>query len=285
MRSHGLRPTTLSTASATRRLSDALAVAAVAACPSRSLAAWTRDAVAIAWTARRALPSPLRAPRPSPPMARSCPTRCCRSAARVQPAGGPLCPGSLRPRARERTLLRRLVGVGRTAAPCSTCRASADSGRLGERPAAVDTSDVSSRGCRRPPPSVADGRGERRVCRLLDGARGHGRVLRAHHGAVMLHSPVAVIYGERLVATAIAAERRSRGGRVRGAERHAPADRRRDLADQGHIFETHTTASRRQWHRVASTSRARGADARRRVGAARRRRDAPARTSSCASAG
>jgi hypothetical protein len=60
----------------------------------------------------------------------------------------------------------------------------------------------------------------------------------------MLHSPVPVIYGERLVATAIAAE----GDRAVVAYEEPNGTREQiDLAlssTQGHIFEWHTTASR-----------------------------------------
>jgi hypothetical protein len=60
----------------------------------------------------------------------------------------------------------------------------------------------------------------------------------------MLHSPVSVIYGERLVPTAIAAE----GDRAIVAYEEPNGTREQiDIAlssTQGHIFEWHTTASR-----------------------------------------
>ena len=66
----------------------------------------------------------------------------------------------------------------------------------------------------------------------------------AHFMGSMLHSPVAVIYGERLVATAIAAE----GDRVAVAYEEPNGTRQQvDVAlsqTQGHIFEWHATASR-----------------------------------------
>jgi hypothetical protein len=68
----------------------------------------------------------------------------------------------------------------------------------------------------------------------------------AHTMSSMLHSPVAVIYGDRLVATAIAAE--GRGDRVAIAYEEPNGKREQiDLAlstTEGHIFEVHTTASR-----------------------------------------
>jgi hypothetical protein len=61
---------------------------------------------------------------------------------------------------------------------------------------------------------------------------------------MMLHSPVPVIYGERLVSTAIAAD----GDRVLvGYEEPNGTRPQIDLAysvTQGHIFEVHTVASR-----------------------------------------
>ena len=62
--------------------------------------------------------------------------------------------------------------------------------------------------------------GRRPARRVFDDRPGrHGGLLRALHGTAMLHSPVAVIYGERLVADRDRGRRRSRGRRVRGAER------------------------------------------------------------------
>lgn len=66
----------------------------------------------------------------------------------------------------------------------------------------------------------------------------------AHFMNSMLHSPVAVIYGERLVATAIAAE----GDRVAVAYEEPNGARHQVYVSlsftQGHIFERHTVASR-----------------------------------------
>jgi hypothetical protein len=66
----------------------------------------------------------------------------------------------------------------------------------------------------------------------------------AHFMTTMLHSPVAVIYGERLVPTAIAAE----GDRVAVAyeepERQAPSDRCRAVVHPGAHLEWHAAASR-----------------------------------------
>jgi hypothetical protein len=66
----------------------------------------------------------------------------------------------------------------------------------------------------------------------------------AHYLATMVHSPVAVIYGDRLVPTAIAVD----GDRIAVAYED-PNGKRRQVAvalstSQGHIFESHIVASR-----------------------------------------
>jgi hypothetical protein len=121
--------------------------------------------------------------------------------------------------------------------------ASADSGRTWGPPIAVDTSDVSSAGCRRPPPSLVTVGDDVYVAYSMAAPEGTG-VFFAHTMSGMLHSPVPVIYGERLVSTAIAADAR----RVVVAYEEPNGTRRQiDVAisaTQGHLFETHTTASR-----------------------------------------
>jgi len=123
--------------------------------------------------------------------------------------------------------------------------ASSDSGKTWGNAAAVDTSDVSSRGCSRPPPSLTAVGDDMYVAYSMIAPEGTG-VFFAHTMSSMLHSPVAVIYGDRLVATAIAAE--GRGDRVAIAYEEPNGKREQiDLAlstTEGHIFEVHTTASR-----------------------------------------
>lgn len=120
---------------------------------------------------------------------------------------------------------------------------SADSGKTWGKPAAVDTSDVSSRGCSRPPPSVTTVGDDLYVAYSMIAPEGTG-VFSAHTMASMLHSPVAVIYGERLVSTAIAVD----GERVAVAYEQPNGKRKQiDVAlssTQGHIFERHFTATR-----------------------------------------
>lgn len=120
---------------------------------------------------------------------------------------------------------------------------STDSGKTWGSPIAVDTSDVSSSGCRRPPPAVTAVGDDLHVAYSMVAPEGTG-VFFAHFITTMLHSPVAVIYGERLVPTAIAAD----GDRVAVAYEEPNGKRRQiDVAlssTQGHIFEWHATASR-----------------------------------------
>jgi len=120
---------------------------------------------------------------------------------------------------------------------------SRDSGKTWGAPIAVDTADVGGSGCRRPPPAVAAVGEDLHIAYSMKAAEGTG-VFFAHYLASMVHSPVAVIYGDRLVPTAIAAE----GDRVVVAYED-PNGTRRQVAvalstTQGHIFEQHATASR-----------------------------------------
>jgi len=120
---------------------------------------------------------------------------------------------------------------------------SSDGGVVWGTPLAVDTLDVSSSGCDRPPPSVVTSGDDLHTAYSMSAPEGTG-VFFAHFMGSMLHSPVAVIYGERLVFTAIAAE----GDHVAVAYEE-PNGRRQQVnvsvsLTQGHIFERHTTASR-----------------------------------------
>src|SRR5215831_12107463 len=120
---------------------------------------------------------------------------------------------------------------------------SADSGTNWGKPVAVDTSDVSSHGCDRPPPSLATVGDDLQTAYSMSAPGGTG-VFFAHFMGSMLHSPVSVIYGERLVPTAIAAE----GDRVAVAYEEPNGSRKQvDVSmstTQGHLFDWHVTASR-----------------------------------------
>ena len=120
---------------------------------------------------------------------------------------------------------------------------SQDSGKTWGTPVPVDTSDVSSRGCSRPSPSLATVGDDLHAAYSMIAPEGTG-VFFAHFMGSMLHAPVAVVYGERLVPTAIAVE----GDRVAVAYEEPNGTRRQvDVAlssTQGHIFDWHATASR-----------------------------------------
>jgi len=82
---------------------------------------------------------------------------------------------------------------------------SADSGRTWAPPVAVDTTDVSSNGCSRPAPSLTTVGDDPYLAYSMVAPEGKG-VFFAHFMSNMLHSPVPVVYGERLVSTAITAD-------------------------------------------------------------------------------
>jgi hypothetical protein len=120
---------------------------------------------------------------------------------------------------------------------------SADSGKTWSKPIAVDTTDISSAGCNRPPPSVATVGDDLFVAYSMVAPEGKG-VFFAHSMGAMVHSPVAVIYGDRLVPTAIATD----GDDVAVAYEDPNGPRQQVgvafSAAQGHIFSWHTVVSR-----------------------------------------
>jgi hypothetical protein len=121
--------------------------------------------------------------------------------------------------------------------------ASADSGRTWGTVIAVDTTDVSSNGCRRPPPSLATVGDDFYLAYALAAPEGTG-VFFAHTMMGMVHSPVPVIYGQRVVPTTIAVDSQH----VVVAYENLNGTRQQIGVSisitQGHLFETHTTASR-----------------------------------------
>lgn len=120
---------------------------------------------------------------------------------------------------------------------------SADAGRSWGGPTAVDTADMSSNGCDRPPPSLTTVGDDVYVAYSMIAPDGRG-VFFAHMMGGMLHSPVPVVYGERLVNTAIAAQ----DPRVAVAYEDPNGSRRQIgvalSTTQGHLFDWRTTASR-----------------------------------------
>lgn len=107
----------------------------------------------------------------------------------------------------------------------------------------VDTTDVSSNGCKRPAPALTTVGDDAYVAYSMIAPEGKG-VFFAHSMGGMLHTPVPVIYGERLVETGIAADEH----RVAVAYEEPNGSRPQvDVAisvTQGHLFNWHATASR-----------------------------------------
>ena len=121
--------------------------------------------------------------------------------------------------------------------------ASSDSGKTWGAPVKVDTADTGVHACARPAPAIAAVGDDLHIAYSMTASEGTG-VFFAHFLSSMVHSPVAVIYGDRIVPTAIAAE----GNRVAVAYEQ-PNGARHQIgvalsSSQGHIFEVHTTASR-----------------------------------------
>ena len=116
-------------------------------------------------------------------------------------------------------------------------------GRVWHTPLKVDTTDVSSNGCTRPAPALTTVGDDVYVAYSMIAPEGKG-VFFAHSMGNMLHSPVSVIYGERLVETGIAADEH------RVAVAYEEPNGRRPQIDvamsvqQGHLFDWHATASR-----------------------------------------
>ena len=111
------------------------------------------------------------------------------------------------------------------------------------KPLPVDTTDQSTAGCSRPPPAVTAVGDDVFVAYSLHAPEGRG-VFFAHTMGGMVHEPVPVVYGERVVPTAIAAQDQ----RVVVAYEEPNGSRRRiDVAiseNQGHSFGWHVAASR-----------------------------------------
>lgn len=127
-----------------------------------------------------------------------------------------------------------------------------DSGATWHPPLKVDTADVSSRGCRRPAPSIAAVADTVHIAYSMVAKEGTG-VFFAHsmERGTIFHSPVAVEYGDRLVATAVAGD----GSEVAVAYEEpngSVAEVHVALSHTlGHIFDSRTTASRSSDEAVA----------------------------------
>jgi hypothetical protein len=130
-------------------------------------------------------------------------------AARVSAPIGPMCAGSLRLAAAHGTLFgvwwapRADSGVRLLAAR------SLDSGHTWSAPAPVDTTDSGASGCHRAPPAIAADSTSRyvHVTYALQAAEGPGLFFsHSMDAGVTFHSPVPILYGERLGRTSVAAD-------------------------------------------------------------------------------
>lgn len=130
-------------------------------------------------------------------------------AARLAPPPGPMCEGSLRVAIARHTIFgvwwapRADSGVRLLAAR------STDDGRTWSAAAPVDTTDAGSTGCRREPPAIAADSmsGYVHVTYALRAVEGPGLFFsHSMDDGATFHAPVAILYGERLGRTSVAAD-------------------------------------------------------------------------------
>jgi hypothetical protein len=122
---------------------------------------------------------------------------------------GPICAGSLEIAAARRTLF----AVWWAPRPDSGARLlaarSADGGHSWSVPAPVDTTDAGVAGCRREPAAIAadSTSGYVHVTYALQAAEGPGLFFsHSMDGGVTFHTPVPILYGDRLGRTSVAAD-------------------------------------------------------------------------------
>ena len=159
------------------------------------------------------------------------------------PSSPGLCTASLRAIASTAHVFSAWWNVRHDSSSALVIASSADSGKTWGTPIAVDTTDVGSAGCNRPPPSVATVGDDLFVAYSMVAPEGKG-VFFAHSMGAMVHSPVAVIYGDRLVPTAIATDGDDVAVAYEDPNGSRPQVGVAFSAVQGHIFAWHTTASR-----------------------------------------
>lgn len=163
-------------------------------------------------------------------------------AASPPPAAG-LCATTLRTSQGRSQLFASWWGVRPDSSAVLYVARSPDGGRAWLRAMTVDSTDVSTNGCKRPAPALATVGDDVYIAYSMIAPEGKG-VFFAHSMGNMLHSPVPVIYGERLVETGIAADEH----RVAVAYEEPNGARPQiDVAisgTQGHLFNWHATASR-----------------------------------------
>jgi hypothetical protein len=160
----------------------------------------------------------------------------------IPPSDAALCPGSVRSVKGTAHVYAAWWGMRKDSAATLFVSSAVPPGDW-TKPLAVDTTDVSTAGCNRPSPSVTAVGDDVFVAYSLHAPEGRG-VFFAHTMGGMVHEPVPVVYGERVVPTAIAAQDQ----RVVVAYEEPNGSRRRiDVAiseHQGHSFGWHIAASR-----------------------------------------
>jgi hypothetical protein len=161
------------------------------------------------WTAERAVAPPVGAPPGLTADGALLADTMSVLASRVAPPPGPLCPGSLRLARGGATLF----AVWWAPRPDSGARLlsarSTDEGRHWSTPASVDTTDRAVTGCRREPPAIAAdaASGYVHVTYALQAPEGPGLFFsHSMDGGVTFHSPVPILYGDRLGRTSVAAD-------------------------------------------------------------------------------
>jgi hypothetical protein len=165
----------------------------------------------------------------------------------LRPASTPsapgLCTATLRTSQGRSLLFASWWGVRPDSSAVLFLAKSSDGGRAWLPSMTVDSTDVSTNGCTRPAPALTTVGDDVYVAYSMIAPEGKG-VFFAHSMGSMLHTPVPVIYGERLVETGIAADEH----RVAVAYEEPNGSRPQiDVAisvTQGHLFDWHTTASR-----------------------------------------
>lgn len=200
------------------------------------------DAPPIVWTAQRSVPIPADGPWILDVGGSLRPDTLASLAERVTPPAGVSCPGSLRLASMDsRPILFAAWWAPRADSSARLLVArSANGGRDWSVPTAVDTTDRAVSGCRREPPSIAADpvSGYVHVAYSLLAVEGPGLFFsHSMDSGVTFHSPVAIIYGDRLGRTSVAAD-----GEVVivGFEDPNSATPRIGLAmsrSMGHIFE------------------------------------------------
>jgi hypothetical protein len=177
-------------------------------CAAIALAASACAPVPVEWAAERIVVDGLDSALALQADGRLAPDTMARLASMAMPTG-PVCPGSLRVAAARGMQ----YAVWWAPRPDSSARLvaarSTDGGRAWSAAVAVDTTDAGMAGCRREPPAIAadSTSGYVHVAYALQAREGPG-IFFSHSmdGGASFHSPVPILYGERLGRTSVASD-------------------------------------------------------------------------------